>query len=85
MVARIYVSEASSNDVNDRRKEKVQYRYKVSMRCGSKSDKACTWFGVCLLYFIVCVLIVLYCPSVSYLTKFNVVRGWLDVRVYSRS
>jgi hypothetical protein len=66
------------NDVNDRRKKKVQYRYRVSRLCSagpSPIRRVWAWsvFDYCI--FIVCVLIVLYCPSVSYLTQFNVVRG----------
>jgi hypothetical protein len=68
------------NDVNDRRKEKVQYRYKVSRLCSAGPSPIEACLGLECVYFvlIVCVLIVLivlYCPSVSYLTHFNVVRG----------
>jgi hypothetical protein len=63
-VTRIYVSEASLNDVNEtNRKEKVRYRYKVSRLCsaGPSPMKAC--LGLECVY---CIFIV--CPYCSFFT-----------------
>jgi hypothetical protein len=65
------------------RQGRRRYSTGTEFQCGVGPSPIRRVLGLECVYclFIVCVLIVLYCPSVSYLTQFDVVRGLLYVRI----